>query len=165
MQANQTEEYVCEVLISSATLLAKDLVVDGSQIRKSLLKVQLEHNNQGLFENGSTSIDDDLELLVMRKYLKNRQKLMANSSLPNKCCKSSISDANTNKHKRIRNSIISPEVTGVIVNTEYFYMLQQCDDLTFQNQFKLTKKTFEVCICIYIRKSHAEYKIISKYNF
>lgn len=141
MQADQTSgNYVCEVLISSATLLAKDLVVDGSQIRR-LLKVQ---QNQVIFDDGSSSIDDDVELLMMRKYLKIRN-LIGGSKLSNKFSKSKtkINTFVTNKQKRIQNNMITPRVS-VAVNNQYFHLLERCDDRTFQNQFKLTKKTFEV---------------------
>lgn len=162
-----------DLIIKATTLLAKDLIVDGN-IRKTLLKFQSNLQQTVAEEENDErkSTDDDIELLLMRKFLTKKRnfagsdntkvakksKLSVHNKLNPSSRKSyskmnSTSTAseivlqNTMKSKskpRIKSNV-QPEPKRLPDNNyQYFIFLQQCDDLTFQNQFKFTKKTFEV---------------------
>lgn len=155
-----------DLIIKAATLLAKDLIVDGSNIRKTLLKLQ---SNQQAAEsdNEKGKTDEDIEYLLLRKFLPKKRNLNTNVNTDTKLKKKSKSSSNqqyqivpsssslkispiklkVNKESRrlIKNSdVLLQSPPTFTINNKFFNFLEQCDDKTFENQFKFTKKTFMV---------------------
>lgn len=135
-----------DLIIKAATLLAKDFMVDGN-IRKTLLKFQ--SNQQQIVaneENDQTSTDDDIELFLMHNIIKKGKSIAKIRHNPTKRC-NQLKPTQQSKIKtelRPMTSIQTVSHDFQTHNNEYFKLLENCDDLTFQNQFKFTKKTFEV---------------------
>lgn len=117
-------EDLSDLIIKSATLLAKDLLVDN-----------------GLLKNNQTTeadSDDDLDLFFYSQLMKKR-----------KISKSNELNAGITTQNRNRTTLKRPTsgrcgYQEPAINHLFLKFLRECEDITFENQFKMTRSTFQV---------------------
>lgn len=112
-----TEDH-SDFLIKSAALLAKDLLSESGFFSKRNTTITTELDS-----------DDDSDLFFYSQFIKKR-KLSEKRNLHREVIAKSEGE--------------EAEVRGPPKNHLFLKFLQECEDNTFENQFKMTRKTFQV---------------------
>lgn len=121
-----------DFLIKSAAMLAKDLLADN----------RFMNNFTSVTQTTEADSDDDLDLFFYSQLMKKR-----------KVAKNEIrTGISTKNRKRISfkgpNSKTKDGSQGPTTNHLFLKFLRECEDITFENQFKMTRSTFQVRIYI-----------------
>lgn len=118
-----TEDH-SDFLIKSAALLAKDLLVENRFL-----------NNTNTTEPDS---DDDLDLFFYSELMK-KQKLFTKKKTHAGMVAKRGGTIALKRHSLKRDGLKKPPM-----NHLFLKFLQECEDITFENQFKMTRTTFQV---------------------
>lgn len=121
-----TEDH-SDFLIKSAALLAKDLLVEHRLL-----------TNPTTIEADS---DDDLDLFFYSQWMKKRK-----ISEKNKSHAGSVTKGGGVMSLKRHSSSNKRGAQGPPMNHLFLKFLQECEDITFENQFKMTRTTFQVSL-------------------
>lgn len=117
------DEHQSDLIIKSATLLAKDLLLDNRFFNYHATSLSIDSDS-----------GDDLDLFFYSQLMKKRKK-----------------SPNANDGAKSKGKVISKQPTSNAetsknppMNHLFLKFLQECEDITFENQFKMTRTTFQV---------------------
>lgn len=136
-----TEDH-SDFLIKSAALLAKDLLVENRFLSKT--------------RTTEADSDDDLDLFFYSEFMK-KQKLSAKNKSHNGMISKSGGRLSLKRHSLRTDGPQKPPM-----NHLFLKFLQECEDITFENQFKMTRSTFQVR---YFHFFHVQYVSYGRYEF